>query len=357
MSQTPPPGWYRDPGHPAAEPARERWWDGAAWTARTRPAEGEAPPRTPTVPSVSAGPGGPSHSLPTLPGKSPPALASPVDPDAPNDPDDPTGRGRRRDLAVVGFGLLALGLTGALVAALLLGDGGSRTALPVPDDGSRPPTSEGVPDGADGGGDGDREGSAGGPLTEGRVDGVALPVPEGWSERPGDGTVSLARGGYPCPADASLDCLAGAATLHAVPGAGTLSTEGAARSDVVAFQRDAYPASAYGGIFGTEELAAEAVLVAGRSGYRVRVGLTTPFSSAVVESVAFASPRDPSTLLLLRLSWDDVDGADGEGDGGGDEGEGNGDGGGGVEDAPPLSDLELILDGATTDSDGPGTAA
>ncbi|GAA3882192.1 DUF2510 domain-containing protein [Streptomyces sedi] len=316
MSQSTPPGWYADPGRSADEPPRERWWDGAAWTATTRPA-GNAPTRTPTVPSLPREPARGPHTLPTLPGDRP--LAEP-EPEAP-DPSD--ARGRRRDRAVIGFGLLGLALTGALVAALLLGDDGSSP----PDDGTGPPPSASeTPD------DGRRDPDAG-PLSEGRVAGVALPVPEEWSERPSDSLVSLAYGGYPCPADAALDCLAGAATLHALPGAGTLSVEGAARSDVAAFQRDAYPGEAYGGIFGADELSAGSVTVAGESGYRVRVGLNTPFSAAVVESVAFVAPGDPSTLLVLRLSWDDVG------------------------QAPPMSDLELILDGVVAVSDGPGTAA
>ncbi|RMI44606.1 DUF2510 domain-containing protein, partial [Streptomyces triticirhizae] len=86
MSQTTPPGWYQDPGRPAGEPARERWWDGAAWTARTRPAEGA---RTPTVPSLPSDVAGRPHSLPTLPGEPPPPAADP--------PADPAARGRRRD--------------------------------------------------------------------------------------------------------------------------------------------------------------------------------------------------------------------------------------------------------------------
>ncbi|SOD61457.1 Protein of unknown function [Streptomyces zhaozhouensis] len=330
MSQSTPPGWYADPGRSTDEPPRERWWDGAAWTATTRPAE-NAPTRTPTVPSLPLDPAGGPHTLPTLPGDRPLA-----EPEAPPEPppapeaeaeavDQAEARGRRRDRAVIGFGLLGLALTGALVAALLLGDDG-RSGSP-PAEGTGPPPSAGEsPD------DGQPPPDAG-PLSEGRVAGVALPVPEQWSERPGESLVSLAYGAYPCPADAALDCLAGAATLHALPGAGTLSVEGAARSDVVAFQRDAYPAEAYGGVFGADELSAGSVTVAGEPGFRVRVGLTTPFSSAVVESVAFVAPGDPSTLLVLRLSWDDVG------------------------QAPPMSDLELILDGTAAVSDGPGTAA
>lgn len=39
------PGWYPDP----ATPGTERWWDGSAWSDRTRPLEGLARPLTPAV--------------------------------------------------------------------------------------------------------------------------------------------------------------------------------------------------------------------------------------------------------------------------------------------------------------------
>ncbi|MGW0582648.1 DUF2510 domain-containing protein, partial [Streptomyces sp. NPDC002920] len=39
MTQVTPPGWYPDPGQTNDTPATERWWDGSAWTDRTRPAD------------------------------------------------------------------------------------------------------------------------------------------------------------------------------------------------------------------------------------------------------------------------------------------------------------------------------
>ncbi|WP_062215386.1 DUF2510 domain-containing protein [Streptomyces sp. NBRC 109706] len=321
MSLTTPPGWYPDPEGVPGEPARERWWDGSEWTAHVRPTA-EALAKTPTLPSgpsgTDTGPGtpppsrAPGHALPTLPSGVP---AGP-----------PPRRPRRRTaLLFLCLGALGLALAAAVLVPLLL-DGGGR------DGGQRggprpgPSTEQGGPDGGNGA-------DTGAELSEQRVDGVALPLLDGWSEREAAGGVLLVHGGYPCPADAELDCLEGGAQLRALPGAGTLSTEGVARADIPELQRDAYPPTAYGGVFGTEELAAEPVTVAGQPGYRVRVRLSTPLGHAQIESVAFVSPQDRDTLLLLRLTWDEVDSA------------------------PPLEDLAEILRGTTTVSTGSGTAA
>ncbi|MDT0433106.1 MULTISPECIES: DUF2510 domain-containing protein [Streptomyces] len=66
MTQETPPGWYPDPGQTDDGPAAERWWDGRAWTERTRPAGSAAawgPPaqaqgkgEDPAVPSPADGP-------------------------------------------------------------------------------------------------------------------------------------------------------------------------------------------------------------------------------------------------------------------------------------------------------------
>ncbi|MFB7601130.1 DUF2510 domain-containing protein, partial [Streptomyces sp. NPDC056160] len=53
MTQVTPPGWYPDPGQTSDGPATERWWDGKAWTERTRPAGSAAvwgPPAQPPAP-------------------------------------------------------------------------------------------------------------------------------------------------------------------------------------------------------------------------------------------------------------------------------------------------------------------
>lgn len=67
MSQSPPPGWYVDPGGSG----HQRWWDGSRWHAELRPLTGVSPPQEwarpepegdvtrplPSVPSVGPGTG------------------------------------------------------------------------------------------------------------------------------------------------------------------------------------------------------------------------------------------------------------------------------------------------------------
>lgn len=47
----PPPGWYRDPGHPG----RQRWWNGLAWSDQVRIADASAPSPGGTLPSGTPG--------------------------------------------------------------------------------------------------------------------------------------------------------------------------------------------------------------------------------------------------------------------------------------------------------------
>ncbi|WP_190179523.1 DUF2510 domain-containing protein [Streptomyces naganishii] len=52
MTQVTPPGWYPDPGQTSDGPATERWWDGKAWTDRTRPLGSPAAWGPPAQPSA-----------------------------------------------------------------------------------------------------------------------------------------------------------------------------------------------------------------------------------------------------------------------------------------------------------------
>ncbi|MET8825017.1 DUF2510 domain-containing protein [Streptomyces sp. NPDC004610] len=56
MTQVTPPGWYADPGQTSDGPPTERWWDGKAWTERTRPAAPAAAWGPPGQPAEGADP-------------------------------------------------------------------------------------------------------------------------------------------------------------------------------------------------------------------------------------------------------------------------------------------------------------
>ncbi|MCX5209293.1 DUF2510 domain-containing protein [Kitasatospora sp. NBC_00240] len=76
MSETIPAGWYPDPQDTTSDPRPQRWWDGKAWTAGTRPVPSDAPAPAPA--------------------EADPASDTPAGPDAPGAPDapaasDPTG--------------------------------------------------------------------------------------------------------------------------------------------------------------------------------------------------------------------------------------------------------------------------
>ncbi|WP_143665976.1 DUF2510 domain-containing protein, partial [Streptomyces griseus] len=95
MSYATPPGWYPDTGAPGTE----RWWDGTAWTAHTRPLAAAPAPE----------------------GFGPPSLPLPHQ----RDPHDGSGGSRTKVLAITLSGVLVLGA--AVTGAVLLGRDDSGT--------------------------------------------------------------------------------------------------------------------------------------------------------------------------------------------------------------------------------------
>ncbi|MBK3620235.1 DUF2510 domain-containing protein, partial [Streptomyces sp. MBT98] len=152
MSYATPPGWYPDTGAPGLE----RWWDGTAWTAHTRPPVAGSEPHQPPAPAqpgpAGFGPaeGGPGESGPAGPGPAGfgpaeggpggfgPAASAPAGFGPPSlpfphqrGPHDGAGSGNRtKILAVTLSGVLVLGA--AVTGAILLGrDEGGTPAAPA----------------------------------------------------------------------------------------------------------------------------------------------------------------------------------------------------------------------------------
>lgn len=302
MTTNTPPGWYAEPGHTGNGPAMERWWDGGAWTqyTRTAPVQDAAQAYPYAYPSgdIIATPGG--------------------------------GGGRRTGTVTIAI-VAALVLIGAVVAgALVLGknSGGDKndaknTPTPTPTATQPPrrqlpPPSPSSPGGGPGDGGDQGTPTTGGPAVD-AYDGISLPVLDGWQGSSGSNGIgaSVVTGGYPCPKDASQDCVRGGA--FAEPAAAlkitTSSPEAAAKADIAPNAANAYGASTYGATTSHQEVASEPVTVAGQKGYLVRWKIATKSGTGgYVESLVFPSPTDSTKLVVVRFGFDIGDQAPGPGD-------------------------------------------
>ncbi|GAA3292712.1 DUF2510 domain-containing protein [Streptomyces cinereospinus] len=315
MTQVTPPGWYPDPGQTSDGPATERWWDGRAWTDQVRPAgsaAGWGPPAGPspaagTQPVYQGGPGAPGHA------------AFPGHPGYPGYPVQPPG-GRRRALRTgiaVAAATAVLASIGIGVYALTKDDGGGA---------DRADSQQQAPDGrsSDPGGPGDSGGPGGepsgppeepqAPEVEGGgtlsdpVNGISLPVPEGWTGQSFTvGAQMTSDDSYPCPGDTSKSCTTGGA--YSAP-AEVLETEGStpeevAKADIAANAEESYGGNSYGEITSHQVLASRAVTVAGQQGYLVRWrAITSQGADGLVESLVFPSPADSGRLVVVRFGID-----------------------------------------------------
>ncbi|MGW2783732.1 DUF2510 domain-containing protein [Streptomyces populi] len=304
MTQVTPPGWYPDPGQTSDAPATERWWDGKAWTDQVRP-----------VGSAAAW-GPPAY----------PAGVGPYPAYAPSGP----RRGPRTGIAVAAAVAVLAGIGGG-VYALTSDDGrGGSAAAPGPTgpDGQGGPGGSGGgqergPNGAPGGpGGSDGSGGSGGqtPAPGGsglpEIDpgyatdvrnGISIPVPDGWTGQNGAGTASVStKDTYKCPGDTSQDCQRGGAYSASAKAQKLKSTtaEAAAKEDISKNATESY-GKGYGSITSHTELASKAVTVAGEKGYLVRWKVvTSKGDDGYVESLAFPSPADPASLVVVRFGVD-----------------------------------------------------
>ncbi|MFJ7904443.1 DUF2510 domain-containing protein [Streptomyces sp. NPDC096198] len=348
MTQATPPGWYPDPGQTSDGPATERWWDGGAWTDRTRPADPTAVWGSPAQPPGADGqPGGPFGG---------PFGAVPYPPVPPA----PARRGLRTGLAVAVTVAVLVGIGGG-VYALTAHDGGGGSAQ------SRGPGSgggfggqggqggrggqggqgsgggQGHPFGGqggqgggpfgdqggqggqggqgDGGGQGDPFGGQGGsggpdgglPGTEDGFatdpfNGISIPVPDGWSGGITDGGAAIqSKHQYKCPGDTSKTCNSGGAYSASAKAQGLTATtaRAAAEQDIAKNAEESYGGSSYGGITSHQVLAAKAVTVAGQQGYLVRwKAVTGKGADGCVESLVFPSPGRSGQLVVVRFGID-----------------------------------------------------
>ncbi|MEU6477233.1 DUF2510 domain-containing protein [Streptomyces sp. NPDC047017] len=335
MTQVTPPGWYPDPGQTSDAPATERWWDGGAWTDRTRPAAPAA------AWGPAARPDGPAPGHPAPPAH-PPYAPYPVHPGYPG---RPVGGGRRGLRTGVAVAVAAAVLTsiGVGVYALSKDDGGRADRAGSHQgrggqggrEGSRGqggpfggqggdggsgngglgggPGGSGGPDGSDGSGGGGQDGGAEAPKVRSGsvsdpVSGIGLPIPKGWyGQQTEAGAQISSDDSYKCPGDTSRTCTKGGA--YSAP-AQALRTPGdtpeeVAKADIAANAKESYGGATYGAITSHQVLASKAVTVAGQKGYLVRwKAVTSKGSDGYVESLVFPSPADSRQLVVVRFGMD-----------------------------------------------------
>lgn len=300
MTQVTPPGWYPDPGQTSDAPPTERWWDGKAWTDRTRPAGAAAawgpPAQSPADGVYPAHPGYPGYPVP------PPAGQR---------------RGLRTGIAV-GVAVVVLACIGVGVYALAGDDGGSDNTA----NSQRSPDGQGGPFGGGPGGSGGSGGSEGpspspdqseppkiesGSVTD-VVDGISLPIPDGWyGQEMRVGAQVTSNDSYDCPGDTSKTCTKGGGYSAPALALGTdgRTAEEVAKADIAANAEESYGGKSYGEITSHDVLASKAVTVAGQKGYMVRwKAVTSKGSDGFVQSLAFPSPANPQQMVVVRLGVD-----------------------------------------------------
>lgn len=290
MTQETPPGWYPDPGQTSDGPATERWWDGKAWTERTRPA-GSAAAWGP--PEQVASPGNPGEY--------------PAYPPYPAQPPAGSRRGRMGIAVAVAVVVLASICVGVYALADN-GNGNGGTAN------SQTPGGQGGPGGSGGSGGASPspQGSEAPKIESGSVtdsiDGISLPIPDDWyGQEIQVGASVTSNDSYACPGDTAEKCTKGGAYSAPALALGTKGStaEQIAKADIEANAEQSYGGKTYGSITSHDVLASEAVTVAGQKGYKVRwKAVTSKGSDGYVESLAFPSPANPQQIVVVRFGVD-----------------------------------------------------
>lgn len=220
-------------------------------------------------------------------------------------------RGARTAIAVV-VGLVVLaGIGGGVYALTQNGNGDSNDAAPAP---SSAPSQPGPPsDGPEepGGPGGESGAPEGQPSEDGfatdAASGISMPVPDGWTGESQAAGAGLTTDPYKCPGTSSQSCVRGGVFSAPAPVLEIKATkaEAAAKEDISVNAESSYGGATYGKITSHEELASEAVTVAGEKGYLVRWKVVTQKGDdGYVQSLAFPSPKTPGLIVMVRFGLD-----------------------------------------------------
>ncbi|MFJ4713351.1 DUF2510 domain-containing protein [Streptomyces sp. NPDC088785] len=333
MTSQTPAGWYPDPGQVPGGPRTERWWDGGRWTEQVRPATTPSPiPPQDAVPGADRPPAQPPAPLPpqpaSIPGapEHPPMGAYPAFPNYPAYPGQlpPKPRSTARIAIAAVVAVVVLAGIGGGVYALNAGDSGkddkagSSSQRPEPPGGGGPENGDGGRGGSGGTGGPDGspspqapDGSPRAPLDKGFAtdigNGIALPVPEGWTGADGVGSAGVQTGTYSCPDGSGKRCVRGGASSASSKTLKLSATgaEAAAKEDIAKNAKESYGGKTYGGITGHEQVLSKKITVAGKKGYLVRWSVRTKAKvDAWVESVALPSPTASGSLVVIRIGVD-----------------------------------------------------
>jgi hypothetical protein len=286
MTMTTPPGWYPDPGTPTIE----RWWDGTAWTGHTR-ASG----------TVSMAPA-PGHGH--------------------GNGGDGIGKGGLVALITAGVVLVGAIVTGVVV----LGKDDEETARPQSSESIAAP----VPSAT---GNSPKPAPTATPDPKALVDqlnGITLPLLAGWENsdsRVDTAPTMVTAERYKCPGDSGQFCRHGTVSSRTATVTNVKSPEKLATQDVGiaadwAYDNDRVGNRIHGGIKSHETVASRSVVVAGRTGHFVRWRVKTGAGpGGYVQSLVFPSAVGSESLIIVRFAFD------------------------AGPDAPPLSDMDKIIQG------------
>ncbi|WP_189110376.1 DUF2510 domain-containing protein [Streptomyces camponoticapitis] len=284
MSMTTPPGWYVD----QSVPGTERWWDGNAWTAHTRPLGGAVPPG---------------------PYQQPPSYQQGYQQPYQQPPNGGTGGGRGGRARAVVAVTAALVVAAILAGVTLLGDDGTKT-----EPRSAPTTGEPAAGPTAGPGESPAaEPSADPDVLVDQLNGITLPIPDDWEKSDSfvDRSVTMTTvDEYECPGRTNRYCRYGRVMSFTATQTDADSPEALAKEDIqeasdALYDEDTIGTPLYGNVTSHTVVKSEAVSVTGRDGYLVRWRVTTGKGpGGYVQSLAFPSAIGAGSLVIVRFAFD-----------------------------------------------------